>query len=126
LERALELDIYPAVVAATYELRLTAGDEPSTQMCREALEHLALEMGSRLTVGRVANSSAIQYLNMGDTQCARQMTRIGVGMLWDEVDNAERARILSSVAQAYVAFGVIKTAPQLVTFILPGATSATS
>lgn len=119
LERGLALDIYPAVVAATYELRLLAGDDPTTEQCRAALERLALEMGSRRTVGHVAKAAAIQYLNLGDTACARQMTRIGVGMLWEEVNTAERAHLLSTVAQAYIAAGLIKKAPQLVSLLGP-------
>ncbi|MFN2278239.1 MAG: ATP-binding protein [Candidatus Promineifilaceae bacterium] len=124
LQRALEIDVYPAVVTATYELRLLAGDNPSTQQCRQALEDLALQMGSRGTVGRVAAINAIQYLNLGLFKRGTQLMRIGVGMLWNEVDSAERRRILSTIAQAYIAFGLAKTAPQVLALVAPKGTTA--
>jgi hypothetical protein len=124
LQRALEIDVYPAVVTATYELRLLAGDNPSAQQCRQALEDLALQMGSRGTVGRVAAINAIQYLNLGLFKRGTQLMRIGVGMLWDEVDSAERRRILSTIAQAYIAFGLARTAPQVLAHVAPKGTTA--
>ena len=47
------------------------------------------------------------------------LTRIGLGMVWPEADAAERARLLTSIAQIYIAFGLIKTVPQIITLILP-------
>jgi hypothetical protein len=38
--------------------------------------------------------------------------------MWNEVDNKERRRVLSTIAQAYIAFGLIKTAPQLLSFLV--------
>ena len=119
LARGLELDTYPAVVTATYELRLLEGDDPDIGQCREAMEELALRMGSRLTVGRVAITNAIQYLNLGLLGKGTQVMRIGAGMVWNEVDTAERRRILSIIAQAYLAFGLAKTAPQVLALIAP-------
>jgi hypothetical protein len=119
LHRGLEIGIYPAIVGATYELEHMRGEESTQRRCQEALESLALQMGSRRTVGHVANAAAMQYLNLGASGRARQITRIGMGMLWDEVDTAERARILSTIAQAYIAFGLIKHAPQVLSLVAP-------
>lgn len=119
LERGLELDAYPAVVTATYELCLLEGDQPATHQCRAALEDLALRMGSRRTVGRVVITNAIQYLNLGMLNKGTQFMRIGVGMLWNEVDSAERRRLLSTITQAYIAFGLAKTAPQVLSLLVP-------
>ena len=74
-------------------------------------------MGSRRTVGYVANAAAVQYLNLGASGRARQLTRIGTGLLWDEVDTAERARTLSTIAQTYIAFGLINSAPQVLALV---------
>jgi hypothetical protein len=126
LERGLELDTYPAVVTATYELRLLEGDDPDIQQCRQAMEELALRMGSRLTVGRVAITNAIQYLNLGLLGKGTQFMRIGAGMVWNEVDSAERRRILSTIAQAYIAFGLAKTAPQVLALVAPKSATAGS
>jgi transcriptional regulator with XRE-family HTH domain len=119
MEHALEIDIFPAVVTANYELRLLEDDKATLADCRTALEELALELGSRRTVGRVAVINAIQYLNLGMFNHAQQLTRIGLGLLWNEVDNAERRRVLSTIAQAYLAFGLIKTAPQVIEIVSP-------
>ena len=89
------------------------------QVDRAALEQLALEMGSRRTVGHVATLSAAQYLNLSFSRQAQQLTRIGVGMLWHEVDTAERARILATIAQTYLAFGLIRAAPQIASLVAP-------
>ncbi|MFN2173437.1 MAG: hypothetical protein ACK2U0_19925 [Candidatus Promineifilaceae bacterium] len=48
-----------------------------------------------------------------------QLTRIGLSMVWNEVDNATRAAILSTVGQAYIAFGLVKTAPQVLSLVMP-------
>ena len=118
LRQGLSTDVFPAVVTATYELSLLEEDNPTTQKCRDALEKLAMEMGSRRTVGQVAIINAIQYLNLGLVKQGTQLTRIGLGMMWNEVDNKERRRVLSTIAQAYIAFGLIKTAPQLLSFLV--------
>ena len=119
LERALEIEIYPAVVSATYELCLLEGDDSSAQRCRQALEDLALQMGSRYTIGRVAIIYGVQYLYLGHAGKGTQMMRIGMAMAWNEVEPAERRRILSTIAQAYIAFGLAKTAPQVLALVAP-------
>jgi hypothetical protein len=68
LTKGISTAVYPAVVTATYELRLLEGDNPPTQQVQKALEKLALEMGSWRTVGQVAIINAIQYLNLGLTK----------------------------------------------------------
>lgn len=117
LHRARELDIYPAVVAATYELRLLQGDNPGIEACSAALEELALQIGSRSAVGRVATLAAVQYLNLGFTGQAQQLTRIGVAMLWGNLSASERARLLRVTAQTYLAFGLIRSASQIRSFL---------
>lgn len=120
LQDGLALDIYPAVVSATYELQSLAGKgSTSTAQCRETLEQLALEMGSRRTVGLVLMAAAVQYLNLGSFKRARQAMRLGVDLIWPEVDVAERARILAVAAQAFIAFGLIKNAPDLMALLSP-------
>jgi hypothetical protein len=119
LQRGLSTAVYPAVVTATFELSLIEEDRPTAQKSRDALEKLALEMGSRRTVGQVAITNAIQYLNLGLIKKGTQLARIGLGMMWNEMDNAERRRILASIAQAYIAFGLIKSAPQLLSLVMP-------
>ncbi|MFN2140118.1 MAG: ATP-binding protein [Candidatus Promineifilaceae bacterium] len=119
LKRALEIGIYPAVVSATYELCILEGDGGSTQRCREALEDLALQMGSRYTIGRVAIIYGVQYLYLGHAGRGTQLMRIGMAMAWNEVEPAERRRILSTIAQAYIAFGLAKTAPQVLALVAP-------
>ena len=116
---AEKIDILPALVTAAYELPLLDGDNISTQSYRQSLEELALELGSRRTVGRMAIINAIQYLNLGMFNQAKQLTRVGLGLFWNEAGNADRRRILSTIAQAYIAFGLIKTAPQLLSLVTP-------
>jgi transcriptional regulator with XRE-family HTH domain len=118
LQYGLLMDVYPAVVTATYELSLLEQDNTTTQKSRVALEKLALEMGSRRTVGQVAIINAIQYLNMGLVKRGTQLSRIGLGMMWNDVDNTERRRVISSIVQAYIAFGLVKTAPQLLSLLV--------
>ena len=119
LQRALELDIYPAVIGATYELCLLQADDPPTEECWAALEQLAREMGSPHTVGRIAIIEAMQYLNLGFHRQAHQLTRIGLTMLWPVADAGERARVLAAVVQSYIAFGLIRAASQLVSLVSP-------
>lgn len=123
LNRALEIKLYPAVEMATYELRLMQGDDPTTQQVRDVFDDLALRMGSRKTVGRVAIIVAAQYLNFFLLKKGSQLTRIGLGMLWKEVDTAERRQILSTVAQMFIAFGLIKHAPQVLSLLAPKTSS---
>ncbi len=117
--KALELDLYPAVVTATYELRLLEGDNPTTQQCRDVLEELAMQMGSRLIVGRAITINAIQYFNLGLFKRGSQFMRIGVGMLWKEINMVERTRLLSTISQVYITFGLIKHAPQVLSLVAP-------
>jgi transcriptional regulator with XRE-family HTH domain/tetratricopeptide (TPR) repeat protein len=116
---AEKIDILPALVTAAYEMPLLEGDNVSTLYSRQSLEELALELGSRRTVGRVAIINAIQYLNLGMFNYAKQLTRMGLSLFWNQAGNAERRRILSTIAQAYIAFGLIKTAPQLLSLVMP-------
>ncbi len=119
LNKGLEINVYPPVVVATYELRRLAGDEPTLEQARASLEQLALSVGSRRAVAQVAVHVAVQYFNLGLFDRGRQLSRIGMGMLWNEVDNAERNRNLAAVLKAYSAFGLARSAPRLVDMLAP-------
>ena len=119
LKRGLKGGYSTAVVSATYELQHLGKNDALSQRFREALEDLALQMGSRRTVGLVAISNAIYYLNLGLFMKGSRLMRIAVGLLWNEVNTAERGRILATIAQAYIAFGLIKTAPQVMSLVAP-------
>lgn len=117
--RARELQLYPPLVAAAFERTwMEHGDAPF-EPCRAALESLADEIGSRRVLGWIATTVAVQYLNLYETQRARQIMRIGAGLIWPDADNAERRRALATIARAYLAFGLIKNAPQVLKLVLP-------
>ncbi len=119
LEGGLQIGVYPAVVVATYELRLMESDDPTFEQVKETIEGLALQLGSRRAVGQIAIHNAIEYFNLGLFNRGRRLARIAMSMLWNEVDNAERNRNLAAVLKAYSAFGLARSAPRLVDMLAP-------
>ena len=122
LRQGLEIDVYPAVVSATNELTVLAAGGILGSASRQALEELALQMGSRRTVGRVAIVVAMQYLNLGLIGQANHLIRAGLGLIWREVSMAERSRLLGMITQAYLAVGLARNAPQVLAMFAPGQT----